>query len=255
MNYQALIPQRAYDVHKGQCGRIGVLAGSIRMPGAGILAALAALRSGAGVVYLIIDQTLAPLIAIQYPELIVLGYEDWGAYEFDVMIVGPGLGALVHDFRDRVLALSIPLVLDADALVPEFVSYLSPGQAILTPHPGEFLRLWGEVGADRSLAAQRAARASGQVLVLKGAGTVISDGKKTQLNGTGNPGMATAGSGDVLAGLIGGILGQYASPRSLYDAACLGTYWHGIAGDLAFKQFGNGLIASDIIRNVGRRSD
>ncbi len=241
MDYRAALPKRNRDAHKGQCGRIGIIAGT-RMPGAAVLAALGALRVGAGFVYVISDHPHAAMMAIRYPELIVLSSKDpWP--ELDAVVVGPGLGEMDDALCSRLLKLSCPFVVDADALVAEFLARLIPHRAVLTPHPGEFSRLWGPVGEDRVLSAQRAARQSRQVVLLKGAGSVVADGTHTHVNPTGNAGMATAGAGDVLAGVIGGFLGQ---GLTLWDAAMLGAYWHGVAGDLAFQKYGNGLIASDI---------
>ncbi len=178
------------------------------------------------------------------------------AESFDVVALGPGLGRhpsttrLVHHL---VLKLPKPMVLDADGLnaLAEDVAVLrrAPAPRILTPHPGEMARLAGlsaaEVQQSRKRVALRFARENRAVLVLKGHRSIVTDGRRVFVNPTGNPGMATGGTGDVLTGMIAALIGQRLGP---FDAAVLGTYVHGLAGDLAAKQFGEvGLIATDVL--------
>ena len=266
--YRSLLPKRPSDVHKGRCGRIGVVAGSPSMIGAAILVSLAALRSGAGLVYLMTSPEAVGHINIHYPELIVLpsqtleavkGYHN--EYRFSTLAIGPGLGRQTETrahIRDLVLwaqSEKIPSVLDADALYAldqRFFEEIGTSQFVLTPHPKEFNRLMGQDGPinNREQAAKTAAEQLGQVLVLKGKGTVVTSPEHCHVNESGNPGMATAGSGDVLTGMIAALLGQ---GLSCFEAAKLGVFLHGFAGDLAMKTHSQyGMIASDIIASIGK---
>jgi NAD(P)H-hydrate epimerase len=265
------IPPRAADAHKGTFGRVLALAGSTGMVGAAALTGEAALRSGAGLVTIGTPRSVYPILASKVtccltrplPETSdgTLSIEAFGpilvlAANCDVVALGPGLGrdesttALVHRL---VAEIDKPMVVDADALnaLAGNVAVLKncPAPRLLTPHPGEMSRLTGasvgEVQSDRSGRAQRFAREYGVVLLLKGHGTVVSDGERVYVNATGNPGMATAGSGDVLTGLIAALLAQGLDP---YDAARLGAHLHGLAGDLAAARLGQiSLIATDIL--------
>jgi hydroxyethylthiazole kinase-like uncharacterized protein yjeF len=269
---------RVETSHKGQVGRIGVVAGSASMLGAAILVCNAALRAGAGLVYLMTIESNGNLINISHPEIIVLplpsragvltyhGEEKISEYvqryKIDCIAIGPGLNSqfttrkLVTQVLKNVCSyLSIPTVVDADALnassYAEFAD-LKKGLFVLTPHVGEFERLFKEVcpewdptsESSRKETTEKAAQKSGQLVVLKGHHSVVSDGTTTFVNQSGNPGMATAGAGDVLTGVIASIIGQGVS---LLDGASGGVYLHGLAGDLAFEKMGNSLIASDII--------
>jgi len=263
------LPSRALQTHKGQCGRVGVVAGSPTMIGAGILTAMAALRMGTGLLYLMgLDE---PSIAVLHPEIITLPLSEKGKaiaeravhpavqlildYRFNVVAIGPGLGRepgtkrFVRGLISELLArTSLPIVLDAAALYAvdsDFLSHCPAYRLILTPHPGEFERLFGIFPKHRREDAMAEARHCRQIVVLKSFETVVTDGQKTYVNRTGNPGMATAGSGDVLTGVIASLIGQ---GMPLYEAACLGAYLHGASGDKAFEEFGIGLIASDITR-------
>ncbi|WDC85913.1 NAD(P)H-hydrate dehydratase [Caloramator sp. mosi_1] len=150
-----------------------------------------------------------------------------------------------------------PLVIDADGLnmLLSIKARLKTKkcQVVLTPHPGEFSRLTGldveYINKNRVDVAVNFAKEYGCILLLKGASTVVTDGDRVYINTTGNPGMATGGSGDVLTGIILSLIGQGYAP---YDAALLGAYIHGCAGDLAYKKYGNGLVASDIIEYIGQ---
>ncbi len=243
------------------------------MLGAAILAAKAALRSGAGIVYLMTIEEGRGIINANIPEIIVLPLPDENGvlkeaalpliekyiahYQMTVLAIGPGLGrkaetsALVSKCISQLFpTCKLPVVVDADALFAlsqATLSRLADPQYILTPHLKEFERMFTiEITSDNHVkAAREAAKLCGQVVVLKGPGTVIAFEGETTVNPSGNEGLATAGSGDVLTGVIAALLGQHAG---LYDAAKLGVFLHGLAGDIAVREKGiHGLIASDII--------
>jgi hydroxyethylthiazole kinase-like uncharacterized protein yjeF len=251
----------ARDAHKGDAGRVLCIAGSRTMPGAAILVARAAQRAGAGLVSIgCLDRELMQLVPVAAPEAVLLdlGASFEGLSEGDphALLLGPGIGddERARDVVGRFLEAcpGIPRVLDADALnalrgEPQALADAA-GPVVITPHPGEAGRLLGRpVPADsegRSAAARELQRSSGAVVVLKGAGTVVCDGERSYVNDTGNPGMATAGSGDVLAG----ILVAYLVRLEPFQAACAAVRVHGLAGDLAAERLGEaGLVASDLI--------
>jgi NAD(P)H-hydrate epimerase len=267
------LPPRARDSHKGRFGHILVIAGSRGMAGAAALCGASALRSGAGLVRVACPAEVQPTVASFEPSYMTYPFacDANGLIHLeralpdlerllapaDVILVGPGLGhsqdteRLVHFLITHT---SKPLVIDADGLnslagQTELLSGLDR-PVILTPHPGEFARLVGKTTADiQSARVERAAALATLsiplVVVLKGAGTVVSDGKRYYINSTGNPGMATAGAGDVLAGVIAALMGQR---LPAFEAAQLGVYIHGLAGDVARDQNGEvGLIAGDIV--------
>ena len=267
------LPPRPQDSNKGLFGSVLVIAGSRGMAGAAALCGAAALRSGAGLVKIATPSEVQPTVASFEPSYMAypLPCDEDGSIQFaaarpvlerlmktaSVVAVGPGLGQS-DDIRQLVKFLvtstSKPLVIDADglnALVGQ--TDLLSGRThpvILTPHPGEFARLTGATVAD--VQADRIARAVGLaalaqplVVVLKGAGTVVTDGPRHYINTTGNPGMATGGTGDVLTGVIAALLAQKLAP---FDAAQLGVYIHGLAGDIARDENGEiGLIAGDLV--------
>ena len=267
------LPKRAPDDHKGRFGRVLVIAGGRGMAGAAGLVGASALRSGAGLVQVASPSEVASIVATFEPSYMTyplpsdaLGLIDFPAArpdlerlveQADVVAVGPGLGrsegldALVRWIAEEV---DRPTVLDADALNALGESPAALGAVrrpvVITPHPGEFARLTGatiaEVQADREGRAAAFAGGSGNlVVVLKGGGTVVTDGRHLFVNTTGNPGMATGGAGDVLTGVIAALLGQ---GLSAMDAAVLGSHAHGLAGDIARSQSGEvGLIAGDIV--------
>ena len=262
------------DVHKGQWGRIGIIAGSEQMIGAGILSALAAFRTGAGLVCLCSPKKVLSGVNSHYPELICCPLDEiedskvsipqvteyCRQHRFDTVVIGPGLGrsdALSHSIKQICLAIDtmgIGGTLDADALMALDVQWcrdnLTSQNWVLTPHPKEFKHLFPEQYADstdRVKQAQMASKAIEQVIVLKGYQTVVVGNDRFQINKTGNPGMATAGSGDVLSGIIATLKAQ---GLSVYDAATLSVYIHGLAGDAAFELMDVGLIASDIIKSL-----
>jgi ADP-dependent NAD(P)H-hydrate dehydratase len=264
---------RGLDGHKGRYGTVLVIAGGRGMAGAAALCGAACLRSGAGLVRVATAAEVQPVVAsfepcyMTYP----LPHQDEGLIDFgksrpilpslidkaDVVAVGPGLGQadgireLVHFLiaeTDR------PLVIDADGLnaLDGHTEWLAGLRrpVILTPHPGEFARLAGksvaEVQEDRvEHAAELAATSEGLIVVLKGAGTVVTDGRRYYVNTTGNPGMATGGSGDVLTGVIAALIGQ---KLPAFEAAQLGVFVHGLSGDIARDNHGEvGMIAGDIV--------
>jgi ADP-dependent NAD(P)H-hydrate dehydratase len=269
------LPRRAPDAHKGSFGRVLVVAGNRGMSGAAVLCATSSLRGGAGLVRLAVPRELLPIVAAANPCYMTVALEqnERGALSAaarddlleavawsTVTVLGPGLGqggAIGFLLRTIFTQTATPLVLDADALnalaeAPDELLSLRRGPTVLTPHPGEFGRLIGcgtaEVQVRRRELAIDFARRHGVVVVLKGHGTVVTDGKRVFVNTTGNPGMATGGSGDVLTGLIGALLVQGLEP---FGAAQLGVHVHGRAGDLAAADLGmESLIASDLLDHL-----
>jgi NAD(P)H-hydrate epimerase len=270
-----LVPSRAADSHKGDFGRLLVIAGSLGRTGAAHLAALGALRSGAGLITIATPRSCQPIIAAMMPEYMTLPLEetavgtlDFSAldrlleFEADVIALGPGLGqdpstaALVHGIVERA---GVPIVLDADGLnafagEPERLAGRDGVDLIVTPHPGEMARLLGvsieQVQGDRIAHAPEFAAARRVHVVLKGHRTVIAgpDGR-TFVNLTGNAGMATGGTGDLLTGMIAAWFAQLLDA----EAACkLAVYLHGTAGDLAEADEGDvALIATDVAERLG----
>jgi NAD(P)H-hydrate epimerase len=271
------LPGRPRDGHKGTFGTVVVLAGSQGFTGAAYLASMGAARSGAGIVRLLVAQSIYPILAEKCTEVIVgpvpeispgvVGHASLsgilrGFAGADAGVIGPGLGRdastrrLIEDLVPRVAA---PLVLDADALnlLAEhrtILPRLSP-QIVLTPHPAEFARLSGfETGAvqqDRRGIASRFAKVWNKVVVLKGAGTVIAapDGRVT-LNPIATPALASGGTGDVLAGVIAGLMGQKLPP---FEAAVTGVHLHSLAGmDLEASMGQAGVLASDLLPQLPR---
>ncbi len=274
----AQLPPRKLNAHKGNFGRVLVVGGSRGMIGAVSLAANAALRGGAGLVTFAAPATVQPFIATLCPcaTSLPLDCDDKGelvpsalsqlakaSENCDVMAVGPGMSTTpaARNLLAAALDRPRPLVIDADGLNNLATMENWPqrrGQTgqplILTPHPGEFARLTGssikDIQSDREGAAVTAAAKWRQgvgelVCVLKGAGTVVTDGQGVYVNTTGNPGMASGGSGDVLTGLVAAFAGQ---GLSAFDAAQLAVYVHGLAGDLAAEALGQpSLIATDLL--------
>lgn len=256
------LKNRETDMHKGDCGRLLVIAGSWGMAGAAILCGRAALRSGAGLVQISVPEELFPILQAGVPEATCLSrdIQPEDILRYDAVAVGPGLGkedANVDIIRKVLQTTDKTVVLDADGLnlLSENPSLVRGRRAplILTPHPGEAGRLLhmtaAEVNRDRQSAACRLAAEYDAVAVLKGSGTVVAMPEgKTYINTTGNPGMATGGSGDVLTGVIAALTGQGYSP---WEAAVAGVYLHGLAGDLMAQKLGEyGLIASDLVSMV-----
>jgi NAD(P)H-hydrate epimerase len=256
-------------------GHVLVIGGSVGLTGAAALCSLGALRAGAGLVTLAIPESLNDAMEIKLTEVMTKPFPETKARSFslqampglasaiearDAMAIGPGLSQdagtkqLVRQLLPRVVK---PCVVDADALnaLVEDMVVLKRclGPMILTPHPGEMGRLITlsakQVQQDRERIAKEFAMKYGKIVVLKGHRTVVAnvDGE-LYLNDTGNPGMASGGFGDVLTGMIAGLLAQHVAP---FDAARLGVYLHGLAGDLAAKACGGvGLIASDLLDTI-----
>ena len=264
------LPPRSPEAHKGDFGSALIVGGSRGMAGAVALAGMAALRGGAGLVRLAVPERCLDTVAAFEPSYMTAplpddpaGHVIEAAYErivelaatATVVACGPGLGhsdGLARLVGRLYMEISQPMVVDADALnalatQPDALGRPG-GPRILTPHPGEFARLIGRklAGEERQQAAVEAAARWGIVVVLKGHRTLVTDGRRRVHNFTGNPGMATGGSGDSLTGLITALACQGLEP---YAAARLGVYLHGLAGDLAAKELGQAsLIASDLIR-------
>lgn len=239
-----VLPRRRRDAHKGQYGRALLLGGAGQYPGAIVLATEGALRSGAGLVHVAASPNAVAAIAVRAPEAI-LGpalSADVSVEGMDAMLAGPGLG---RDPEARRLVARLlhetpcPLVLDADAIAvlagkPEAIRQCAQ-PVVLTPHPGELGLLLGkpvaEIQTDRLEAVREAAERTGAIVVLKGAGTLVAQtGQAAWINLNGNPGMACGGSGDVLAGLLVGLLAQKTAP---FAAAGAAVWLHGAAGDIA----------------------
>jgi NAD(P)H-hydrate epimerase len=271
-----VLAPRAADSNKGDFGRVLVVAGSRGMSGAAVLCAGAALRGGAGLVYLATPQDVQPITAAANPCYLTVPLPQDGdgrlaaeaegpllaaARGKDVLAFGPGVGqgeAILGLLTSLLTHSPAPTVIDADGLnclvghTDRIRGRAAP--LILTPHPGEFARLTGtsiaDVQAHRQEAAVRFAAEHGLVLVLKGHATLVTDGRRVYRNCTGNPGMATGGTGDVLTGLIAALLGQ---KLEAFAAAQLGVHLHGLAGDLARDDVGEvALIASDLLACLPR---
>lgn len=269
------IPERKPETNKGDYGRIFIIGGSTGMTGAGVLAAAGALRVGAGLVYLGIPSSLAYRYNFSIIEIITIPLEDGrtGYISKDsiltvlermktmtVAAIGPGLSTK-GDASELLSAVientKIPLVIDADGLnvLALNLNVLKKLKVpvIITPHPGEMSRLTGisvkEIQDNRIEVARNFAMKWGIITVLKGARTVVAlPGGETYINLSGNPGMATAGTGDVLTGIISGLIGQGLRPE---EAAIAGVYLHGVAGDqVAMKKGMYGMNASDIVEEL-----
>jgi NAD(P)H-hydrate epimerase len=265
------LPRRSDDAHKGDVGRVAIIGGcaeAIMMLGAPAMAANAAFRSGAGLVQLIVPEAIRAEVTVLAPcattrclpgasDELVRAVNDSGA---DVVALGPGLGtslspAVVAEFINGYTG---RMVIDADGLnalaaaSPFAIS--EPQRVVLTPHPGEARRLLEARGQareiERTTGSRRAAAAAlvdayGCVVVLKGRGTIVNNGRRMYINETGNSGMATGGAGDVLTGIITALIGQRMDP---FEAAILGVYLHGLAGDFAAEELGRwSLTTMDII--------
>ena len=266
-----ILPDRDKNAHKGDFGKILLLCGSRGYTGAAALAAMGALRSGAGLVYLGVPESIYAIEAVKLTEAIVLPLPDENGKlspdalpeirallpKMDAVLIGCGLGqsegtpavlrAVLEEFPG-------PVVVDADGinLLARHMDILRERHAptILTPHAGEFARIGGNNEADRVAETERFAKEYGCILLLKGHETVISDGEETYVNQTGNPGMAVGGSGDVLSGIIVSLLGQGIEP--LTAAAC-GAWLHGKAGDICAEEIGQyGMLPSDMVEVLPR---
>lgn len=265
----SLLPDRDPAGHKGNYGRILLLCGSRGYTGAAALAAMGALRCGAGLVFLGVPESIYTIEAVKLNEAIVfpLPEEDGKLSidagipvrkklrEMDAVLIGPGLGQTVGTMAvlNAVLqGFDGPVILDADAinLLAADSETLRQRNAvtILTPHEGEFRRLGIGLDEDRVEGAQKLAKEFGCIVVRKGRDSVITDGERVYINPTGNPGMAVGGSGDVLAGMIAGLLGQGIEP--LQAAACA-AWLHGAAGDRSAEKLGQyAMLPTDMLEEL-----
>lgn len=264
------IPSRPAESHKGTYGRVLIVGGRAGMAGAAALAGLGALRGGAGLVYLAVPKSVISIVSSIEPSYLTLPLNvdvtgeliDSALVQIqqelvgkDACGIGPGIGT--SDVVQSIVTTlyqeaSLPMVVDADALnclaTKRECLAVHAGARILTPHPGEFARLIDSdirtVQANREQLAAEFAAKHDVVLVLKGHRTIVTDGQRLYVNTTGNSGMATGGTGDVLTGLTTALLAQKMPP---FEAAQLAVYLHGLAGDLAAQDLSEqGLIASDL---------
>lgn len=267
---QLLLDRDPY-AHKGDFGRVLLLCGSRGYTGAAALAAMGALRSGAGLVYLGVPQSIYAIEAVKLNEPIVFPLPDAEGKlsveaakdickllpKMDAVLIGPGLGqsegtlAAVQTVLEQ---FNGPVILDADGInVLKAHKDIVRGRTaptIITPHDGEFTRFGGVLGEDRMAAAANMAEDLGCIVLLKGHETVITDGKTGYVNTTGNPGMATGGSGDVLAGILVSLLGQGVQPL---EAAACAAWLHGAAGDICAAEIGQyGMLPSDLLEVMPR---
>ena len=265
------LPDRAVDAHKGNFGKILLLCGSRGYTGAAALAAMGALRSGAGLVYLGVPESIYAIEAVKLTEPIVFPLPDMdGKFspaavkavaprlsDMDAVLIGPGLGRTEGTLAVLEYVMEFaqcPVVVDADGinLISRHMDILRERRypTILTPHAGEFRRLGYSAEQDRVSNAMSFAREYGCIACLKGHHTVITDGEHCFVNPTGNPGMAVGGSGDVLAGIIVSLCGQGLEP--LQAAAC-GAWLHGAAGDICAKELGQyAMLPTDMLDALPR---
>lgn len=264
---KAKLPKRTDESNKGDYGKLLLIAGSHNMCGAAYLAAKAAYRSGCGLVYIYTEECNRIILQERIPEAVLYTYtpDQWDEASLlniltgkTAVAVGPGLGQspVAEKIVQTALRCELPKVVDADALNllarhPEWYSTLHESM-IVTPHPAEMGRLCGMstemVQKSRTETALAYAKKHQAVTVLKGHHTIVTDGIDIYRNHSGNHGMATAGSGDVLTGIIGAFLAQKLDP---FEAARLGVYVHGLAGDEAKKERGSySMMASDIAEHI-----
>lgn len=265
------LPERAVDSHKGDYGRVLLLCGSRGYTGAASLAAMGALRVGSGLVYLAVPESIYAIEAIKLTEPIVFPLKDEDGklaadsiYEIekllrnmDAVLIGPGCGistgveaVVLHIVKNA----KCPVILDADGINimsgHKDILRGRTGITVMTPHEGEFTRFTGKGITDREKDAMTLANDLGIIVVLKGYKTIITDGSVSYLNPTGNPGMAVGGSGDLLAGMITGLIGQGIHP--LMSASC-GAWLHGAAGDMCAADMGQyGMLPCDMLTVLPR---
>ena len=261
-----LLPERNPNTHKGDYGKVMLLCGSRGYTGAATLATMGALRTGAGLVYLAVPESIYEIEAMKLTEPVIFPMpDDAGTYAvatvdkvrslikgMDAVLIGPGIGrspgseavvcTVLKEFHG-------PVILDADGInvLVHHKDILRDrtSPTILTPHDGEFLRFGGELNGDRLISAASFALEYGVILLLKGHRTIITNGTSHYVNHTGNPGMATGGSGDVLAGIIVSLLGQKLPPL---EAAACAAWLHGAAGDVCAEEIGQyGMLPSDML--------
>ena len=266
-----ILPERPDWGHKGTFGKILLLCGSRGFTGAAYLAAMGALRCGAGLVYLGVPESIYAIEAVKLNEPVVFPLPDSEGKlstaalpeilkrlpQMDAVLIGPGLGqsegtlAVLQAVLENA---ACPVVVDADGInllaKHKDVVRGRTNPTILTPHDGEFRRLGGVIGEDRMAAAAEMARELGCIVLLKGHRTCITDGLDGYRNVTGNPGMAVGGSGDVLAGMITALLGQKIAPL---EAAAAAAWLHGSAGDLCANKLGQyAMLPTDMLEELPR---
>ncbi len=268
-------PKRSPDAHKGDLGHVLVIAGSFGYTGAAYLTAQAVALSGSGLVTLAVGRGILPILAVKLTEVMVcpffetrdsslslLAEKDLIAFsqKCDVLAIGPGISQNKETqglVRDLVSKVELPIVLDADG-INACVGHTgifkdAKSKLVLTPHEGEMARIIGldvkDISQNRKDVALKFANEYNTVLVLKGHNTVVaSPTGDLYENQTGNSGMATGGTGDILTGMIASFIGQGAEP---FTAAVLGVYFHGLAGDMALRSKGTlGLIATDVLNKL-----
>lgn len=266
-----VLPPRPHEGHKGLFGRVLIVGGNDAMVGAPVLAGTSALRIGSGLVQIAVPKAILPAALSITPELIGLALKSSAkkmadlleaADAADAIVVGPGLGqsAAAHARLMRLIRMEKPMVIDADGLNMLASEKRWPGgfkaHAVLTPHPGEMKRLAkligrSEVPSDddgRIDIAVKASKTFKQVVVLKGHRTVVAEGARIYVNRTGDSTLSKAGTGDILSGMIGSLLGQ---KMNSFDAACAAVYLHGKAGELAGKKLGRRCaLAREIISEL-----
>lgn len=268
---KALLPKRKNNFHKGNAGKVLLLCGSEGYTGAAALAAMGALRSGAGLVYLGVPQSIYQIEAVKLTEAIVLPLSDNNGMlginavekiqslldKVDAVLIGPGIG--ISPETEYIVKYVLenfggPVVLDADGITVmhkhKDILRGRTGHTIITPHEGEYSRFVGEPVGDRQACACRLAKETSSIIALKGHRTVVTDGDNVYINQTGNPGMAVGGSGDVLAGIITSLLGQGMLP---FHAALYAVWLHGAAGDVCAKKMGQyGMLPTDMLEVLPR---
>ena len=266
-----LIPKRRKQSHKGDYGKVLLICGSRGYTGAAALAAMGALRTGSGLVFLGVPDSVYPVLAMKLTEPVVFPLPDEGGMlscsactlllerlkNMDAVLIGPGIGQSSGSLAAVLTVLKNfegTVVLDADGInvLAEHKDILRGRKApsILTPHEEEYRRFTGDSCTSRMAAAKNTAKDLGVIVVLKGHRTLITDGTTCFVNRTGNPGMAVGGSGDVLAGIIVSLLGRGLDP--LQAAAC-GAWLHGAAGDVCAEIIGqNGMLPSDMLHVLPR---
>ncbi len=269
------LPKRPIDSHKGTFGTLLIIAGSEGMSGAAVLAGKAALRTGVGLVKIACPEIIKDIINISIPECIVVPLKSSNGHlsseniptlieeiqKVDGVVIGCGLTCNEDIFKivDSVIRENIDIVIDADGLnvisnfVKDKAKYFqeilktNKSNIIITPHPKEATRLWGDEIVNREEFAKNMSEKFGVTVVLKGANTVVvSKGENIYINETGNSGLAKGGTGDILAGMIGGFLTQ-----KLPHAEIKGIYYHGLAADIGAEEFGEySLLPTDVINNI-----
>ena len=267
----SMLPDRPANAHKGSCGKLLLLCGSRGYTGAPALAAMGALRTGAGLVFLGVPESIYEIEAVKLTEPVIHPLPDSnGTYSTaaansilamlekkDAVLIGPGIGQSEGSLAAVCTVLEHftgPVVLDADGInvICAHSNILRERTAptIITPHDGEFQRIGGILTDNRIESAKQLAKELGVIVLLKGPGTIITDGTVCYKNPAGNPGMATGGSGDVLSGIITALLGFSLPPL---EAAACAAWLHGAAGDICAREIGQyGILPSDMINVLPR---